>query len=198
MPLLTLTDWRECVTGLMLILQERREENHRLRAENARLRRLLGGGDRPARTPEEQAQAKERQARLTEQMREAAAWTHQARTALAMLPDFAARVREQREKLLVEADSADGWRARAEHFEAEATRLRGAEQEPPSSCCAACMQREGRLRALTEESERMRDLLREIAASGVEFEDPRIDYVTVQVDRETWTALGQWKAEPRL
>jgi hypothetical protein len=32
-------------------------------------------------------------------------------------------------------------------------------------------------------------LLREIAASGVESDDPRISYVVVQVDRITWNRL---------
>ena len=35
----------------------------------------------------------------------------------------------------------------------------------------------------------LRDLLREVAHSGVELEDPRIGYVTVQMDRETWLEI---------
>jgi hypothetical protein len=38
------------------------------------------------------------------------------------------------------------------------------------------------------------DVLREIAAAGVEQDDPRLDYVTVQIDRATWEAI---KARPR-
>lgn len=30
------------------------------------------------------------------------------------------------------------------------------------------------------------ELLREVAGSGVELEDPRLRYVTVQISRETW------------
>lgn len=32
-------------------------------------------------------------------------------------------------------------------------------------------------------------LLREVAAAGVKFEDPRLDYLEVQIDCETWEAL---------
>lgn len=32
-------------------------------------------------------------------------------------------------------------------------------------------------------------LIREVAASGVEFEDERISYTSVQIDRETWAAV---------
>ena len=35
----------------------------------------------------------------------------------------------------------------------------------------------------------VRDALREVADSGVEFDDERLDYVTVQIDRETWNAV---------
>lgn len=38
-------------------------------------------------------------------------------------------------------------------------------------------------------SDEDRQLLRDIAASGVEFDDPRFDYVVVQVDRPTWDAV---------
>lgn len=33
------------------------------------------------------------------------------------------------------------------------------------------------------------ELLRETASSGVEHEDPRISYVTVQIDVETWRLI---------
>jgi hypothetical protein len=33
------------------------------------------------------------------------------------------------------------------------------------------------------------NLLRDIAASGVEHDDPRLDYVIVQIDRATWDEL---------
>jgi hypothetical protein len=38
-------------------------------------------------------------------------------------------------------------------------------------------------------AEEARALLREVAGSGVEQDDPRLDYVTVQMDRATWDAL---------
>jgi hypothetical protein len=38
------------------------------------------------------------------------------------------------------------------------------------------------------------ELLREIAASGVVFEDERVRYVEVQIDRDTWRELQEWRA----
>lgn len=35
------------------------------------------------------------------------------------------------------------------------------------------------------------DLLEEVAHSGVSFEDPRVSYVEVQIDRETWLRLRE-------
>lgn len=32
-------------------------------------------------------------------------------------------------------------------------------------------------------------VLAEVAASGVSFEDPRVGYVEVQIDRKTWEAV---------
>lgn len=40
------------------------------------------------------------------------------------------------------------------------------------------------------------ELLLEVAQSGVEFDDPRIDYVTVQIDRVTWDALRALLSAP--
>jgi len=40
------------------------------------------------------------------------------------------------------------------------------------------------------ENERLRELLAEVAASGVEMDDPRIGYVVVQIDRKTWQDLS--------
>jgi hypothetical protein len=37
------------------------------------------------------------------------------------------------------------------------------------------------------------DLLREVAGAGVEHEDPRVGYVTVQIDRATWDALAAYR-----
>jgi hypothetical protein len=39
---------------------------------------------------------------------------------------------------------------------------------------------------LNDEAERLRNLLGEVAASGVAFQDDRLDYVEVQVDVDTW------------
>jgi hypothetical protein len=36
---------------------------------------------------------------------------------------------------------------------------------------------------------RMAEALREIAVAGVPFDDPRIDYVEIQVDKETMTEI---------
>lgn len=43
----------------------------------------------------------------------------------------------------------------------------------------------GDVAAVREAAER----LREVASAGVEFDDERLDYVTVQIDRETWNAV---------
>lgn len=37
------------------------------------------------------------------------------------------------------------------------------------------------------------ELLREVSTSGVEFEDDRINYVTVQIDKETWQEIQRWR-----
>jgi hypothetical protein len=37
-------------------------------------------------------------------------------------------------------------------------------------------------------------LLREVSASGVEFEDERISYTSVQIDRETWGEVRRYFA----
>lgn len=49
--------------------------------------------------------------------------------------------------------------------------------------------------SVQSEFARRDDLLREIANSGVEQEDPRIPWVTVQIDRETWTKLAAWRVK---
>ena len=41
----------------------------------------------------------------------------------------------------------------------------------------------------------MRELLRDVATSGVEFDDPGIKYVTVQIDREMWNQLAAYRSE---
>lgn len=39
----------------------------------------------------------------------------------------------------------------------------------------------------------LRDLLADVAASGVSYDEPRCGYVEVQIDRETWQALADFK-----
>jgi hypothetical protein len=48
--------------------------------------------------------------------------------------------------------------------------------------------REALARVLGDDLARL-DALREVAASAVTFEDPRVGYVEVQIDRATWLAL---------
>lgn len=43
--------------------------------------------------------------------------------------------------------------------------------------------------ALARERPPLADVLHEVANSGVSFEDPRVGYVEVQIDRVTWTEL---------
>lgn len=38
------------------------------------------------------------------------------------------------------------------------------------------------------------DLLRDVATSGVSFEDPRVGYLEVQIDRGTWEALAAFRS----
>ena len=76
-------------------------------------------------------------------------------------------------------------------------------ESPVAGCgCARCLRAElarerseiERLTAtLQTEVARMRTLLREAALSGVEFTDPRINYVTVQIDAETWATLEEFR-----
>lgn len=49
--------------------------------------------------------------------------------------------------------------------------------------------RESDVAALTPRDGNTRALLRDVARSGVTLDDPRIPYVTVQIDRDTWDAL---------
>ena len=48
---------------------------------------------------------------------------------------------------------------------------------------------ETRIAELERERDRMRELLREIACSGVTFSDERVGYVEVQIGREVWEEL---------
>lgn len=47
----------------------------------------------------------------------------------------------------------------------------------------------GDAHAAREEARRLRTLCVEVANSGVAMEDPRIDYMEIQLDRETWNEL---------
>lgn len=64
----------------------------------------------------------------------------------------------------------DAWKSRAEAAERKLT--------DRAQCCT---ENEG--------------LLREIALSAVEFEGPRVGYVAVQIDRETWLAVQKYREE---
>jgi len=44
-------------------------------------------------------------------------------------------------------------------------------------------------------AESHRAVLHDVATSGVEFSDARVDYVTVQIDTATWQAVQQFHAE---
>ena len=44
---------------------------------------------------------------------------------------------------------------------------------------------------LTRQLEEARELLTEVAVSGVSMSDPRIDYVEVQIDTDTWAELRE-------
>lgn len=45
-------------------------------------------------------------------------------------------------------------------------------------------------REMQADIDRLRGLLAEVAASGVSFEDERVGYVEVQIDRDTWTEIA--------
>lgn len=47
----------------------------------------------------------------------------------------------------------------------------------------------GKLRKAEAERDAAVALIREVAGSGVEFEDERVRYVAVQIDRETWVGV---------
>jgi|GEM_PF-4914819 len=47
------------------------------------------------------------------------------------------------------------------------------------------------LRARVSELERLEALLREVSTAGVELDDPRIGYLTVQIDRVTWNEIKE-------
>ena len=59
--------------------------------------------------------------------------------------------------------------------------------------CPRCAEEE--LAILTRTTSRQRELLGEVANSAVEFEDDRVSYVSVQIDRDTWDDLQLWFAK---
>jgi hypothetical protein len=46
-------------------------------------------------------------------------------------------------------------------------------------------------RAYEAGRERVLDLLREVNMQGIEWDDERIDYLTVQIDRKLWNAIQE-------
>lgn len=46
-------------------------------------------------------------------------------------------------------------------------------------------------RPRTPREERLEALLREVSTAGVELDDPRIGYLTVQIDRDTWNEIKE-------
>lgn len=58
--------------------------------------------------------------------------------------------------------------------------------------CPLCHARilENQLERHARELAKARDLLRDVADSGVAFEDGRINYLEVQIDRDTWEQIG--------
>lgn len=52
--------------------------------------------------------------------------------------------------------------------------------------------RRSEIKALTGRLDSALGLLRDVATSGVSFEDERVSYVEVQIDAETWTKLQQY------
>lgn len=47
------------------------------------------------------------------------------------------------------------------------------------------------VRELEAERDRLRGLLHDVAESGVSMHDPRVRYVEIQVDRETWAKIRE-------
>ena len=48
------------------------------------------------------------------------------------------------------------------------------------------------------EVERLRELLRDVATSGVSYEEPRVHYLEVQIDRPTWEELAEFRPAPDI
>jgi len=59
--------------------------------------------------------------------------------------------------------------------------------------CPQVLQRVDFNEELAAENKRLKELLRDVALSGVEFDDERIGYVTVQIDRTTWNELVEMR-----
>lgn len=53
----------------------------------------------------------------------------------------------------------------------------------------------GRDEAHDAEVEELRELLEDVAASGVAWDDSRLAYVDVQIERPVWEALRAWFSE---
>lgn len=78
--------------------------------------------------------------------------------------------------------------ARILELEAENERLRGERDEVSKVAANEIMDLRSRLEGAEE-------TMREVACSGVEFEDERVSYVAVQIDRETWLSLAKLRGE---
>lgn len=57
--------------------------------------------------------------------------------------------------------------------------------------CEQVLQRVDFNEELEAEVKRLKELLRDVALCGVEHDDARLDYVTVQIDRTTWDELRE-------
>lgn len=68
--------------------------------------------------------------------------------------------------------------------------------EKMQQALGAAMEETNRLASLVRQGELRRlaleELLEDVASCGVEFEDERLRYVTVQIDRSTWLQLQRW------
>jgi hypothetical protein len=60
-------------------------------------------------------------------------------------------------------------------------------------CRAEIAAEEAEVEALRRQLRGAVDLLRDVANSAPEFEDPRMGYVVVQIDRPTWEELAPYR-----
>lgn len=60
---------------------------------------------------------------------------------------------------------------------------------------AALLAEYGQIDTLLDRNRRAGELLREIHNSGVEMQDDRIDYMTIQVNKDTMKDIARWLEE---